>query len=220
VCLELARAPLVRAALTSSPSCATDFIFLGFTLAYLVDVLVRLVGLGRAFVQNGWNLYDLVIISGTVATTLPIVAGATDSQAAIQLQKVFLVALIFKLVQRNDQLHQLFKTAVCVARLTSSSLVRARTDPPPPPLPLDARRASIPALLNILALWACLFLTYAIFYLEVFGLTRWESAETHLSNYYTFASTLVLLALQSTGEGWNQCVLLLLLHRRRTSLRS
>ena len=133
VCLELARAPLVRAALTSSPSCATDFIFLGFTLAYLVDVLVRLVGLGRAFVQNGWNLYDLIIISGTVATTLPIVAGATDSQAAIQLQKVFLVALIFKLVQRNDQLHQLFKTAVCVARLTSSSLVRARTDPPPPP---------------------------------------------------------------------------------------
>lgn len=132
MCLELARAPLLRAALTSSPSCATDFIFLGFTLAYLVDVLVRLVGLGRAFVQNGWNLYDLVIISGTVATTLPIVAGATDSQAAIQLQKVFLVALIFKLVQRNDQLHQLFKTAVCVTRLTSSSLVRARTDPSPP----------------------------------------------------------------------------------------
>lgn len=68
-----------------------------------------------------------------------------------------------------------------------------------------------------MTLWLCLFLTYAIFYLEVFGLTRWESAETHLSNYYTFASTLVLLALQSTGEGWNECVTssfspLLLLH--------
>ncbi|GAA5899990.1 hypothetical protein JCM8208_005559 [Rhodotorula glutinis] len=165
-----------QATTTERAADAYNYVFLGFTVAYLVDVIVRLVGLGRAFFQNGWNLYDLVIISGTVATTLPIVANATDSQAAIQLQKVFLVALIAKLVQRNDQLHQLFKTAV----------------------------ASLPALLNIFALWACLFLTYAIFYLEVFGLTRWESAETHLSNYYTFASTLVLLALQSTGEGWNE----------------
>ncbi|GAA5835858.1 hypothetical protein JCM9279_002122 [Rhodotorula babjevae] len=165
-----------QATTTERAADAYNYIFLGFTVAYLVDVVVRLVGLGRAFFQNGWNLYDLVIISGTVATTLPIVANATDSQTAIQLQKVFLVALVFKLVQRNDQLHQLFKTAV----------------------------ASLPALLSIFALWLCLFLTYAIFYLEVFGLTRWESAETHLSNYYTFGSTLVLLALQSTGEGWNE----------------
>ncbi|KPV76292.1 uncharacterized protein RHOBADRAFT_52318 [Rhodotorula graminis WP1] len=165
-----------QATTTERAADAYNYIFLGFTVAYLVDVVVRLIGLGRSFFQNGWNLYDLVIISGTVATTLPIVANATSSQAAIQLQKVFLVALVFKLVQRNDQLHQLFKTAV----------------------------ASLPALLNIFTLYSCLFLFYAIFYLEVFGLTRWESAETHLSNYYTFANTLVLLALQSTGEGWNE----------------
>jgi len=103
-----------------------DYVFLGFTVAYLVDVIVRITGLGRAFLENGWNVYDLAVISGTVATTLPIVTNTTDSQAAIQLQKVFLVALIFKLVQRNDELHQLFKTAVCVPVSLELVLARAR----------------------------------------------------------------------------------------------
>ncbi|BGP38716.1 calcium channel protein [Rhodotorula kratochvilovae] len=154
---------------------AYNYIFLGFTLAYLIDVVVRMVGLGSSFWENGWNLYDVAVVGGTVATTVPILVNV-QSQTIVQLQKVFLVALIFKLVQRNDELHQLLKTAV----------------------------ASLPALLNIFALWLCLFLVYAIFYLEMFGLTRWESAETRTSNYYTFFNTMILLALQSTGEGWNE----------------
>ncbi|GAA6002347.1 calcium channel protein CCH1 [Rhodotorula paludigena] len=164
-----------QATATEHAADAYNYIFLGFTLLYLIDVVVRLAGLGTSFFENGWNIYDLVVIAGTVATTVPILLHFTGD-ALVQLQKVFLVALIFKLVQRNDELHQLFKTAV----------------------------SSLPALLNIFALWLCLFLVYAIFYLEMFGLTRWESAGTRLANYYTFWSTMVLLALQSTGEGWNQ----------------
>lgn len=59
--------------------------------------------------------------------------------------------------------------------------------------------AALPTILNIFALWLILFLTFAIFYTEVFGLTRWGAHGTSLANYYSFASTLVLLALQSTG---------------------
>jgi len=86
-------------------------------------------------------------------------------------------------------------------------------------------RASLPAILNIFALWGVLFLVFAIFYIEVFGLVRWQTQETHNANYYSFGNTLVLLVLQSTGyvffvsfpekafadsfpasnrEGWNQ----------------
>lgn len=59
--------------------------------------------------------------------------------------------------------------------------------------------AALPTILNIFALWLILFLTFALFYMEVFGLTRWGPHGTSLANYYSFASTLVLLALQSTG---------------------
>ncbi|GAA5981675.1 hypothetical protein JCM10908_004562 [Rhodotorula pacifica] len=153
-----------------------NWLFLGFVAAYTVDVVVRLIGLGfKYFFTNPWNAYDLVVIIGVNISTFPILAGVNNS-AFIQLQKVFLVGLVFKLVQRNDSLNQLFKTAT----------------------------AALPTILNIFALWLILFLTFAIFYTEVFGLTRWGPHGTSLANYYSFGSTLVLLALQSTGEGWNQ----------------
>lgn len=60
-------------------------------------------------------------------------------------------------------------------------------------------RAALPTILNIFALWVILFLTFALFYTEIFGLTRWVTQGTSVANYYSFASTLVMLALQSTG---------------------
>ncbi|GAA6027992.1 hypothetical protein JCM8097_001819 [Rhodosporidiobolus ruineniae] len=165
---------MTQAETTSAADDARNYIFLGFTILYLIDIVVRVSGLGVSFFRSGWNLYDLVVVTGTIATTLPILAGNTH-QTALQLQKLFLVSIVLKLAQRNDSLNQLFKTAA----------------------------ASLPAILNIFALWLVLFLVYAIFYIELFGLTRWRSSSTHNSNYYTFFNALVLLALQSTGEGWN-----------------
>ena len=69
---------------------------------------------------------------------------------------------------------------------------------------LDSNRASLPVILSLLALWFILFLFFAILYVEVFSLTRWESAETRNENYETLGSALVMLAFMSTGEGWNQ----------------
>ncbi|SCV68841.1 BQ2448_962 [Microbotryum intermedium] len=150
-------------------------IFLGFTLIYGIDIFVRMFGLGwSSYIKNGWNQYDVVVVAGTFATTVPIMM-ASQSQAAHQLQKLFLVLVAFKLVQRNNSLNELFKTAV----------------------------ASLKALLNIFCLWMVLFIVWALFYIEVFGLTKWNFNETHNANYSTFAKALVLLALQSTGEGWN-----------------
>ncbi|GAA5915927.1 hypothetical protein JCM5296_002066 [Sporobolomyces johnsonii] len=167
---------MTQATTTAVADEARNYVFLGFTLLYLADIAVRITGLGWiSFAQNGWNLYDVVVVGGTLATTLPILAG-TSNQVAIQLQKLFLVSIVFKLVQRSDALTQLQKTAA----------------------------ASLPAILNIFSVWLVLFLVWAIFYIEIFGLTRWETLETHNANYYTFWDTMVMLTLQSTGEGWNQ----------------
>jgi hypothetical protein len=38
--------------------------------------------------------------------------GSTGNTVVVQLQKLFLVAIAFKLVQRIDSLNQLFKTSV------------------------------------------------------------------------------------------------------------
>ncbi|WVR06351.1 hypothetical protein IAU60_003382 [Kwoniella sp. DSM 27419] len=158
-----------------------DWIFLVLTIIYAIDLLVRFYGLGfRSFRANGWNLFDLVVITGSFATTIPALqdlsAGEPGNQVNIQLQKLFLVSISLKLVQRISSLNQLFKTSV----------------------------ASLPAIGNLFLLWATLFIFYAILFLEVFGLTKnGNSAASRFQNYYSFGNALVMLAFMSTGEGWN-----------------
>lgn len=70
--------------------------FLAFTIVYLIDGSVRALGLGASnFLKNPWNVFDFVTVVGTAATTVPVLLGTT-SQAAVQLQKLFLVAIAFK----------------------------------------------------------------------------------------------------------------------------
>ena len=94
-----------------------DVIFLCLTVIYAIDLLVRFYGLGlNSFRKNGWNIFDVVVITGSFATTIPalqtVSSGGPSSQVNVQLQKLFLVAIALKLVQRIDSLNQLFKASV------------------------------------------------------------------------------------------------------------
>ncbi|KAJ6472696.1 Ion transport protein-domain-containing protein [Mycena vitilis] len=152
-----------------------DF-FLASTSIYVVDVLVRLFGLGwLSFRSNGWNVFDFIVAGGSFVTTLTVRFG-TIGFATQQLQKLFLVCIAFKLVERTNSLNKLFKTAV----------------------------ASLPVILSLLGLWFILFLFFGILFLEVFALTKWNSGESRSQNFSTMGSTLVMLTFFTTGEGWNQ----------------
>jgi hypothetical protein len=91
----------------------TDVLFLLLTFVYLVDVAVRLFGLGHSFWESGWNLFDVFVALGTLSTTSAIMLGS-GGYVVDQLQKLFLVSISFKLIQRFNNLNQLFKTALWV----------------------------------------------------------------------------------------------------------
>jgi hypothetical protein len=158
-----------------------DWIFLALTILYAIDIVVRFTGLGlNSFRSNGWNLFDVIVVTGSFATTIPALQAslhnAAGSQASKQVQKLFLVSIALKLVQRLDSLNQLFKTSV----------------------------ASLPAIGNLFLLWAVVFIFMAIVMTEIFGLTRQgPSVVSVYQNFHDFASSLVMLAFMSTGEGWN-----------------
>ena len=59
--------------------------------------------------------------------------------------------------------------------------------------------ASLPVILNLLGLWLSLFLFFAIMYMEVFGLTKWYSAEDSYHNYQTMGMAFLMLVSLSTG---------------------
>lgn len=91
--------------------CVDDF-FLFVTVIYVIDILVRFYGLGwRSFRANGWNIFDVIVASGSLITSISVRIGVSG-YIIDQLQKLFLVSIAFKLVQRMNNLNKLFKTAV------------------------------------------------------------------------------------------------------------
>ena len=46
-----------------------------------------------------------------------------------------------------------------------------------------------------------MFIFFGVAHIEVFGLTRWNSGETHYQNYRNLENALIMLAFMSTGYG-------------------
>lgn len=57
----------------------------------------------------------------------------------------------------------------------------------------------MPAIFSLLSLWLVLFMFFGILFVEVFSLTKWNTAETREQNYSTMGSALVMLAFMTTG---------------------
>ncbi|KAK4687032.1 voltage-dependent calcium channel, partial [Tremellales sp. Uapishka_1] len=156
-----------------------DIVFLCLTCLYAVDLVVRFYGLGfKSFKSNGWNLFDLVVITGSFATTIPALQDTLDGNVTD------------KLAESTFQ-----DSSVCIPGCPAvCAAIDARV----------RRSASLPAIGNLFLLWATLFLFFAILFLEVFGLTKLgNNAGTRFQNYSSFGNTLIMLAFMSTGEGWN-----------------
>ncbi|WYZ42990.1 hypothetical protein EsH8_VI_000689 [Colletotrichum jinshuiense] len=153
-----------------------DGMFLAFTLVYMANIAIRIVGLGWArFRRSSWDLYSLVVVTGAfVSTSVLIISRNSDTY--VQLHKFFLVAILLLLIPRNDALDQLFKTAA----------------------------ASLTTIGNLLATWLVFFLVFAIALTQAFSLTRFGENEEANINFRSVPNALILLFRMSCGEGWNQ----------------
>ncbi|CAO3684026.1 unnamed protein product [Rhizopus microsporus] len=151
-------------------------VYLTFIVIYWLEIIIKILGLGwSSFRKNLWNLYDVVMVFGGSVTTF-IHYGSPGLQWNVELQKLFVTALCFKLVQRSDSLNQLFTTMA----------------------------ASTYQILNVMAVWFIVMTTYAIMFMQIFGLTKYgPSVSNEHVNFRTFSSTMISLIRYSTGEGWN-----------------
>lgn len=88
----------------------------------ILDAAIRGYGLGwHSFRANGWNIFDTIVGLGSLSTTL-VVRFVSNQGIFTTLQKLFIVAIAFKLVQRADSLNKLFKTAVYAQPLICAPL--------------------------------------------------------------------------------------------------
>jgi len=153
-----------------------DVIFLFFTIFYVANIIIRIVGLSwTRFRKSAWDVYSVFAVSGSFVTIVLMLTNFV-SRDYTQANKLFLVSIALLIIPRNNQLDQLFKTAA----------------------------ASFTAIANLLATWFVLFLVFAIALTQTFGLTRFATNETVDLNFRTVPKALIFLFRTSMGEGWNQ----------------
>ncbi|KAH8889525.1 ion transporter [Thozetella sp. PMI_491] len=153
-----------------------DILFLVFTLIYIANITIRIIGLGWSrFRRSSWDVFSLITVTGAFGTSILFLTN-TQLDSYIQLHKFFLVAIVLLLIPRNDALDQLFKTAA----------------------------ASLTTIGNLLATWLVFFLVFAIALTQTFSLTRFGEGENANLNLRTVPNALILLFKMSCGEGWNQ----------------
>ncbi|KAI9598651.1 Ion transport protein-domain-containing protein [Syncephalis fuscata] len=152
-----------------------DIVFSCLIALYTLEVIIKLYGLGfKKWCKNRWNIFDLIVTMGALVTDICL-AVKFQTDIIMQVQKLFLVAIAFKLVQRIESLQMLFKTLM----------------------------ASVPSIINIMTVLLLVFIVYAILFMEIFALTRYGRYTNSHANFQEFGNTLLLLLRMTTGENWN-----------------
>ncbi|KAF8980096.1 calcium channel protein, partial [Entomortierella lignicola] len=152
-----------------------NWIFLILLLFYMFEIFAKISGLGwAAFTRNRWNIYNSVVSICALVITLARITGSTR-QALIQTQKLFLTAILFRLVPQINSLNQLFTTMA----------------------------ASIKSIASLFAVWLVVFAVYGIMFTEIFGLTSYGLHGGLNINFRNIGTTFLMMARMSTGEGWN-----------------
>ncbi|KAG0370046.1 calcium channel protein, partial [Gamsiella multidivaricata] len=152
-----------------------NWIFLALLLVFMFEIFVKICGLGwTAYRKNRWNVYNSTVSICALIITIARLLGS-EWQPLIQTQKLFLTAILFRLVPHSNSLNQLFMTMA----------------------------ASIRSIASLFGVWLVVFAVYGIMFVEIFGLTSYgPNGSTHV-NFRNFGTSLLMMARMSTGEGWN-----------------
>ncbi|KAF9999058.1 calcium channel protein [Entomortierella chlamydospora] len=154
---------------------AKNWVFVFLLLFYMMEIFVRISGLGwTAYTRSRWNLYNCFVSVTALVITIALICGS-DWQPLIQTQKLFLTAILFRLVPQINSLNQLFTTM----------------------------GASITSIASLFGVWLVVFAVYGIMFVEIFGLTLFGPNGDNNVNFRDFGTAMLLMARMSTGEGWN-----------------
>eukprot|EP00939_MAST-03C_sp_MAST-3C-sp1_P000527 g527.t1 len=146
-----------------------------FALIFTVEAVMKLVALRLRYFDDGWNVFDFVIV---VATDIFIVLRYTTSLNLVSLATVmrtFRVLRIFRLVRSAKELRKLINTLII----------------------------SLPQLSNVAMLLALFLFIFAVMGVQMFAKIAFEEAYNEHANFQTFPTAVLTLLRATTGENWN-----------------
>jgi hypothetical protein len=149
-----------------------NYIFGGI---FTIEAMLKLLALGTQYWHDSWNIFDFVIVFGTLLGITLRYAAGIDVGSIATIMRTFRVGRIFRLVRSAPTLRKLFQTLI----------------------------VTLPSLANIGLLLALLFFIYAILGVQLYAKVRLQGSLGPNANFQTFTGAVLLLVRSSTGENWN-----------------
>ncbi|CAO3640711.1 unnamed protein product [Mucor fragilis] len=151
-----------------------DYSYLGFTIIYVVECIIKLLGLGwKKWIRSKWNWFDCIIAS--CALLLLILRFALPDLWTLRVERYCLVLAAFRLGEGIDSLQTLYHT---IAK-------------------------SMPSIIQVSAVFMVAMCLFAMLFMEFFGLTKYGIYGTAHVNFRDYGNALLLLVRATTGEAWN-----------------
>jgi len=149
-----------------------------FTVIFVVEAAIKIIGLRFHYFRKAWNVFDFVIVLvSTVSLIMDkhLTQGGIISPSLLRVVRVFRIGRVLRLVKAAKGIRKL----------------------------LFALVISIPALFNIATLLFLFMFIFAIVGMTYFGNVRHRGALTATVNFETFGRSMLLLFRLSTSGGWN-----------------
>ncbi|DAZ95903.1 TPA: hypothetical protein N0F65_012614 [Lagenidium giganteum] len=154
---------------------ATDYCNYAFALIFTFESAVKIIGLGRYYWKDSWNIFDFSIVVGSFFGMLYVWGGGSASGANSASIRSLRVARLIRLVQSAPSLRQLTNTLWI----------------------------TLPSLVNIGGLLSLVFFIYAGLGVQLFAKVKMGDLVTPTTNFQTISRAMTTLIRCATGERWN-----------------
>lgn len=148
-----------------------------FTLCFLVEMVLKIVALGRAYCADAWNMFDATLVTLSVGDILLELIHFSIGVKVTMLRVVrvfFRIGRLLRLVRSASGLRQLLITAI----------------------------TSLPSLVNVGSLLALLLFVYAVLGVNLFDRVAFGEYLNRHANFRTLPNAYMLLFRAVTGESW------------------
>lgn len=136
-----------------------------FGLVFIVEAAVKIIGLGKYYWKDSWNVFDFaIVLASSVGSLYTLAGGANAGASALPIRSVR-VARLIKLIQTAPSLRQLVNTLII----------------------------TLPSLVNIGGLLSLVFFIYAALGVQLFAKAKMGELVTPTANFQSIGSAMTTL---------------------------
>ena len=159
-------------------SLITDILNYFFAGVFTIEAIVKIIALDKRYFVDPWNVFDFVIVIGTMITIT--LSQLLDLEVGPQatLLRAFRIGRMFKIFKRNKSLKIIFQTFI----------------------------ATLPALANVGSLMLLFIYMYSILGVQLFATIKLSDPLNDIVNFKTVGFSMLTLFRIATGEKWNEIV--------------